>query len=1072
MFSIGKIKKKYESILGGGYLRVLNLSRTANTSRGSFKGYQDELPALLAISHADYDDQNEVLKVEGWCLAASSDYRLFLEVEGLGVVCEVKKDTIERNDVYKKNPQYNNQSSGWSSSKSLSIDSKEKVSVVLHFVSREHYKNVRREIEYILDIPIFEVSVDKSIYSSLRNLVKIEGTFDHSGTDIRVEAAWSDDRPVEGQAFEVIQRDDATSVSRFVVNFKSTGVKSGEEINIYFYNGEKFLGNISTKISIASDSAKRKAATTPSVSLQPVEQSGKITLEELLEFQSSAKGMPRGGRTGGVVCYYPPFDTKENLENHYHRASWYLTGKQTSIQNVVFGKEFKDNKVSAAPEFFGVEDADTATFSLMTSGNDYLAQLLRADAVLVWRPIDQALKSFLSQIVGDAEIVTVATEDPSAVEYGNYCRVAWLLLPKQEKERLLNQSQALFRDVLQEERDSGKEIAAVFGTGPSLDQAFEFDFGNCLSVVCNSTVRNPELMDHIRPVFVCAGDAVSHFGVSAYAETFRADLIKVLKERNCYFFTSAAIGYLLIQNHPEVADRVILCEQGLNGLNCELDRMWSLPKFDSTFNIHMLPIASTFSETVYMLGFDGKNPDTSKNEDFWAHSKSAQYHDLVDTGHLAHPTFAINRAQATETRYLASVEESFRSGEAAGKTFFSLADSFTPGLRARPAMEFCFEPSQPGTAKKLRDTKAPTPASLGKRALIVVNINARHFSGGRYHATMIAEAMANHCDEVVVWSNNMPPWSGDLAANPHHNKVRYWVNEFIAAPEGNFDTVILVPDGSRTPKMYHAAFAKAKDVGARTAFVNFESPNWFNAMSPSKKKMADADYWFASSCFSDVILTSAEAGLSYAKSFYQALFHEPAHRVAAPSINSPIADYVNAKALEKEKQVVVISRFGAASSHKNIQAIHELITPEMEGYTLALIAGTAELPSKHELNAFKADLLAKGVELKLLHMVSDREKFEEIAKSRLMVFPSLFEGFGYPPVEAGYMGTPCVAFDLPVLREYAKDHLHFVPKGDMGALRRKISELLLDGGDMGQQLPRTKVDMEFATIAEIGRAHV
>jgi glycosyltransferase involved in cell wall biosynthesis len=58
--------------------------------------------------------------------------------------------------------------------------------------------------------------------------------------------------------------------------------------------------------------------------------------------------------------------------------------------------------------------------------------------------------------------------------------------------------------------------------------------------------------------------------------------------------------------------------------------------------------------------------------------------------------------------------------------------------------------------------------------------------------------------------------------------------------------------------------------------------------------------------------------------------------------------------------------------------------------------------------------------------LTDLEKFREFKSSRLMVFLSHFEGFGYPPVEALYCGVPCVARPLPVLREVNGQYLHYL----------------------------------------------
>jgi len=48
------------------------------------------------------------------------------------------------------------------------------------------------------------------------------------------------------------------------------------------------------------------------------------------------------------------------------------------------------------------------------------------------------------------------------------------------------------------------------------------------------------------------------------------------------------------------------------------------------------------------------------------------------------------------------------------------------------------------------------------------------------------------------------------------------------------------------------------------------------------------------------------------------------------------------------------------------------------------------------------------------------------------VFPSLYEGFGIPVIEAMAAGTPVVCSDIPVLREIGKDAnrlVHAITKG-------------------------------------------
>jgi glycosyltransferase involved in cell wall biosynthesis len=75
----------------------------------------------------------------------------------------------------------------------------------------------------------------------------------------------------------------------------------------------------------------------------------------------------------------------------------------------------------------------------------------------------------------------------------------------------------------------------------------------------------------------------------------------------------------------------------------------------------------------------------------------------------------------------------------------------------------------------------------------------------------------------------------------------------------------------------------------------------------------------------------------------------------------------------------------------------------------------------------------------------DAESLRDVvAGAALLVFPSRYEGFGLPPLEALAAGTPVVASDLPATREVLGDHAHLVVPGDADALAAAILETLAD----------------------------
>ena len=127
---------------------------------------------------------------------------------------------------------------------------------------------------------------------------------------------------------------------------------------------------------------------------------------------------------------------------------------------------------------------------------------------------------------------------------------------------------------------------------------------------------------------------------------------------------------------------MIFIEQKTVGPNYNLIQDYSAPMLDSTMNIHMLPLAATMNNDVYILGCDGKSKVKS-NEDFWAHAPGCQYHHLVDTGHLCHPTFDQHRKVSTYQSHLESVRMTLDGGEKIGKRYASLKESNIPAFHVR-----------------------------------------------------------------------------------------------------------------------------------------------------------------------------------------------------------------------------------------------------------------------------------------------------------------------------------------------------------------------------------------------------
>ncbi|WP_166789057.1 glycosyltransferase family 1 protein [Cryobacterium sp. TMT1-21] len=76
------------------------------------------------------------------------------------------------------------------------------------------------------------------------------------------------------------------------------------------------------------------------------------------------------------------------------------------------------------------------------------------------------------------------------------------------------------------------------------------------------------------------------------------------------------------------------------------------------------------------------------------------------------------------------------------------------------------------------------------------------------------------------------------------------------------------------------------------------------------------------------------------------------------------------------------------------------------------------------------------------------------AESSLIVFPTLFEGFGLPVLEAMSRGCPVVCSDIPVLHEVAGEAAVYVAPQDAEALAATLSGLLDDPAELARMSER------------------
>jgi glycosyltransferase involved in cell wall biosynthesis len=137
---------------------------------------------------------------------------------------------------------------------------------------------------------------------------------------------------------------------------------------------------------------------------------------------------------------------------------------------------------------------------------------------------------------------------------------------------------------------------------------------------------------------------------------------------------------------------------------------------------------------------------------------------------------------------------------------------------------------------------------------------------------------------------------------------------------------------------------------------------------------------------------------------------------------------------EKEKYIFSVGSLDPRKNLARLLAAYKLAGIEKE-FSLKF-AGKADPVFRMELSE---EILSHSA-----GYVPDDELSALYENAALFVYPSLYEGFGIPPLEAMAFGCPVILSDLPVFREIFDDAAHYADPLDTGSLRDAIVRVLSD----------------------------
>jgi len=163
---------------------------------------------------------------------------------------------------------------------------------------------------------------------------------------------------------------------------------------------------------------------------------------------------------------------------------------------------------------------------------------------------------------------------------------------------------------------------------------------------------------------------------------------------------------------------------------------------------------------------------------------------------------------------------------------------------------------------------------------------------------------------------------------------------------------------------------------------------------------------------------------------------------ASNAVNAPCAIPEN-KTLKKNNILFI----GNIKKHKGLNILLDAFLQcgkEGLNYELIIVGAQGNFRSGDKKITKRLNGL-KGQGVTFTGFLSDDEKWKLLSESSLLVQPSLYEGFGYPPLEAMLSGTQVLISDISVFKEvFSEFPVIFFHSGDSNDLHDKLMGILSD----------------------------
>jgi glycosyltransferase involved in cell wall biosynthesis len=143
-------------------------------------------------------------------------------------------------------------------------------------------------------------------------------------------------------------------------------------------------------------------------------------------------------------------------------------------------------------------------------------------------------------------------------------------------------------------------------------------------------------------------------------------------------------------------------------------------------------------------------------------------------------------------------------------------------------------------------------------------------------------------------------------------------------------------------------------------------------------------------------------------------------------------------------QAKVILQVATRGRYKNTPGVLRAFAEVRRRLGPSVILARVGVPL-HEDEASLADRLGVTDAIRFIGAVADDSALAYCYQAaNVLAFPSFWEGFGWPPLEAMACGTPVVASNIPAIREVVKHGADLVDPNDDAALAAALSRVITD----------------------------